>query len=181
MFVPGPDWVEKLAFVLSAQVPNRGLDDSSWPLPGVVRTDGADGADGGADGADGGAEGADGGADGADGADGPFPVGEGWVLVLVLVMVMVRVRPLPRRLKAISMPPFRKNVAARRTLPDRASGLSGQFLDLATRSATNFERSTKSSVAVPVHTVRVCVKVRTAAATTSASITASTASSRLHL
>ena len=107
---------------------------TSWPLPGVVRTYG----------------------DGADGADGPFPVAEGWILVLV--MMMVRVRPLPRRTKTISMPTFRKNVAARRTLLDRASGLSGQFLDLATRSPTDFVRATRRSVAVPVHTVRGCAQ-----------------------
>ena len=73
----------------------------------------------------------------------------------------------------------RREKAARRSRPASALGLSGQVLDLATRSPTICSRAPKSSEAVPVHTVRVAIMARTAAATGSASITLPTASSRL--
>ena len=107
---------------------------------------------------------------------------------------MVRVRARPSFVKAISIPTLRRKVAARRSRPDSARGLSGQVLDLATRSPTTSARAPRRSEAIPVHTVRtVCVaacvaacsaacfamKARTAVATGSASMTPSTASSRL--
>ena len=47
-------------------------------------------------------------------------------------MWIVRVRARPSRSKLISMPILRRKVAARRSRPDSARGLSGQALDLAT-------------------------------------------------
>lgn len=83
------------------------------------------------------------GADDADDADGCATtfsgVAEGWIVV----MLMVRVRALPSRPKPTSMPTFRKNVAARRSLPDSARGLSGQVLDLAARSPTASPRASR--------------------------------------
>ena len=94
-------------------------------------------------------------------------------------MVMVRVRARPSRTKPISIPTLRKNVAARRSLPASALGLSGQVLDLAMRSPATSARASRRSEAVPVHSVCVAINARTAAAIGSASITPSTASSRL--
>ena len=102
-------------------------------------------------------------------------VEKGWIVV----MLMVRVRARPSRPKPISMPILRRNVAARRSLPANARGLSGQVLDLAARSPATSARAPRRSEAVPVHTVRVAITARTAAAIGSASITPSTASSRL--
>ena len=119
------------------------------------------------------------GADDADGADGCAPgfsgAAEGWIVV----MLMVRVRARPSRPKPISMPILRRKVAARRSRPASARGLSGQVLDLATRSPATSARAPRRSEAVPVHTVRVAITARTAVAIGSASITPSTASSRL--
>ena len=102
-------------------------------------------------------------------------VAKGWIVV----MLMVRVRARPSRPKPISMPILRRKVAARRSRPASARGLSGQVLDLATRSPTTSARAPRRSEAVPVHTVRVAITARTAVAIGSASITPSTASSRL--
>ena len=100
-------------------------------------------------------------------------------MVRVVVMRMVRVRARPSRSKPISMPILRRKVAARRSRPASARGLSGQVLDLATRSPATSARAPRRSEAVPVHSVRVAMKARTAVAIGSASITPSTASSRL--
>ena len=94
-------------------------------------------------------------------------------------MLMVRVRARPSRPKPISMPILRRKVAARRSRPANARGPSGQDLDLATRSPTTSARAPRRSEAVPVHTDRVAITARTAVAIGSASITLSTASSRL--
>src|SRR5215471_19649982 len=119
------------------------------------------------------------GADDADGADGcgPASSGDGWLAVEVMYIVRVRARP--SFLNSISTPILRRKVAARRSRPDNARGLSGQVLELATRSSTAFARAPRRSDAVPVHTVRVAITARTAAAIGSPSITPSTASSRL--
>jgi hypothetical protein len=118
-------------------------------------------------------------ADDADGEDGCTPgfSGAGWFGVVVMLIVRVRARP--SRPKPISMPILRKTVAARRSLPASARGLSGQVFDLATRSPTTSPSAPRRSEAVPDHAVRVAITARTAAATASASITPSTASSRL--
>src|SRR5262245_60460398 len=118
-------------------------------------------------------------ADDGGGADGVRPAcsrpGSAWVVV----MWIVRMRARPSRPKPISMPILRRKVAARRNRPARARGLSGQVLDLVTRSSATSARTPRRSEAVPVHTVLVASTARTAAATGSASITSSTASSRL--
>ena len=119
------------------------------------------------------------GADDADGADGCAPAFLAWRKCGIVVMVMVRVRARPSRPKPISMPILRRNVAARRSRPASARGLSGQVLDLATRSPATSARAPRRSEAVPVHTVCVAITARTAVAIGSASITPSTASSRL--
>src|SRR6516225_7097667 len=115
------------------------------------------------------------GADDADGADGCVPgfsgVAEGWIVV----MLMMRVRARPSR----PIPILRRNGAARRSRPASARGPSGQVLDLATRSPTTSARAPRRSEAVPVHTVRVAITAHTPVAIGSASITPSTASSRL--
>ena len=133
-------------------------------------------------------------ADDADDADANSPGFSGAEEVAVIVMVRVRARP--SFVKAISIPILRRKVAARRSRPDSARGLSGQVFDLVTRSPTTSARAPRRSEAIPVHTVRtVCVaawacfaacsaacfamKARTAVATGSASMTPSTASSRL--
>jgi hypothetical protein len=115
-------------------------------------------------------------ADGADDADGRAPVCSG---VGVAAMWIVRVRARPSRPKLISMPILRRKGAARRSRPASARGLSSQVFDLATRSPAASARAPRRSEAVPVHSVRVVITVRTAAAIGSASITPSTASSRL--
>ena len=119
------------------------------------------------------------GADDADGADGCAPAFSGAEWLGVVVMRMIRVRARPSRSKPISMPILRRKVAARRSRPASARGLSGQVLDLATRSPATSARAPRRSEAVPVHSVRVAITARTAAAIGSASITPSTASSRL--
>ena len=67
--------------------------------------------------------------------------------------------------------------------PPQAAGecpcIVGPGLDLATRSPTTSARAPRRSEAVPVHSVRMVIRARTALATGSASITPSTASSRL--
>ncbi len=88
-------------------------------------------------------------ADGADGVD-----GRGTPLSGRLVIWMVRVRARPARSNSISMPTWRRNVAARRSRPDRARGVAGQVLALVSLSPTSSSRAPRSSEAVPVHTVR---------------------------
>jgi hypothetical protein len=119
------------------------------------------------------------GADDADCADDCAPGFSGAESLGVVVMLMVRVRARPSRPKLISMPILRKKVAARRSRPDSARGLSGQGFDLAARSPAASARAPRRSEAVPVHTVRVVIKARKAVAIGSASMTPSTASSRL--
>jgi len=97
----------------------------------------------------------------------------------MLVMRMIRVLALPSRSNSISIPFLRKKVAARRSRPASALGLAGQVFELATRSPTTCARAPKISAAVCVHTVRLDIMVQMAAATGSASITLSTAASRL--
>src|SRR5690606_6444684 len=118
-------------------------------------------------------------ADDADDADGCAPRISGEAGLPAVVMRMVRVRARPSRSKPMSMPILRRKVAARRNRPESARGLSGQVLDLATRSPAISARAPRRSEAVPVHSVRSVITARTAAATGSASITPSTASSRL--
>src|ERR1700720_2333404 len=77
------------------------------------------------------------------------------------------------------MPDFRRKVAALRSRPDNARGLSGQVLDFATRSSANPASGPRNFEAVPVHVDCLVSRVRTAAAIGSASRTPSTASSRL--
>jgi hypothetical protein len=91
-------------------------------------------------------------ADGADGCAPPFS-GAGWLEVVAMLMVRVRARP--SRPKPISMPILRKKVAARRSLPANARGLSGQVLDLAARSPTTSTRAPRRSEALPIHSVHV--------------------------
>src|SRR6266516_3582025 len=100
------------------------------------------------------------GADDTDGADGCAPGFSGAERSGVVVILIIRVRARPSRSKPISMPTFRKKVAARRSLPASARGLSGQVLDLATRSPTSPARAPRRSEAVPVHTVRVVITAR---------------------
>src|SRR5690606_30573712 len=119
------------------------------------------------------------GADGADGADGCAPPRAGTDSAPAAVMRMTRVRARPSRSQDTSMPILRRKVAARRSRPESARGLSGQVLDLAMRSPAASPRAPRRSEAVPVHSVRSSMMARTAAATGSASMTPSTASSRL--
>src|SRR5262249_17561630 len=109
-------------------------------------------------------------ADDADGADGGTPAcsrpGRGWGVVVWIV----RIRARPSRAKPTSMPILRRKVAARRNRPARARGLSGQVLDLATRSSVTSTRAPRRFEAVPVHTDLVAITARTAVATGSASI-----------
>jgi hypothetical protein len=86
-----------------------------------------------------------------------------------------RVRARPCFSKPISMPTLRRKVAARRNRFAKARGLSGQDFALVMRSPTVKLRAPRRSDAVPVHTVREVISVRTAAATGSASITPSIA------
>ncbi len=94
-------------------------------------------------------------ADGADDADGCAPPVSGEAGLPVVVMRMIRVRARPSRSKPMSMPILRRKVAARRSRPASARGLSGQVFDLATRSPAISARAPRSSEAVPVHSVRV--------------------------
>ena len=113
-------------------------------------------------------------ADGADGADGCIPR-----FSTAAEIVMVRVRARPFLLKSISIPTLRRKVAARRIRPESARGVAGQVLARRTVSPTSSERAPRRSEAVPVHTVRDAISERTAEPTGSASMTLSTASSRL--
>src|SRR6516225_11358611 len=70
------------------------------------------------------------GADDADGADGCGPASSGDRWLAVEVMYIVRVRARPSFLNSISTPALRRKVAARRSRPDNARGLSGQVLEL---------------------------------------------------
>ena len=116
---------------------------------------------------------------GADEAD-AISVGlfTGW-FAGALVRRIIRVRAWPSRSKSMVMPIFRRNVAARRRRPARARGVSGQDFDFETRSPAITLRTGRSAVAVPVHPARVAIRVRMLEATASASMTSSTASSRL--
>ena len=79
-------------------------------------------------------------ADEADDADANSPDFSG--TEDVMAMVMVRVRARPSFVKAISIPILRRKVAARRSRPDSARGLSGQSFDLAMRSLQPVEAET---------------------------------------
>ena len=96
-------------------------------------------------------------------------------------MRIIRVRARPSRSKSISMPILRRKVAARRSRPDSARGLWGQSLDFAIRSPAASSSSSRRSVAVPFHAVRVAITASTAPATGSDSMTLSAASWRLPL
>src|SRR6516162_1997584 len=85
-------------------------------------------------------------------------------LLAAVVMQMIRVLARPSRSKPISMPILQRKVAARRNRPDSAVGLSGQVLDLATRSPATSARAPRRSEAVPVHSVRDPIRLRTPAA-----------------
>jgi hypothetical protein len=110
-------------------------------------------------------------ADGVDGSIAPFSG--------VQEIRMVRVRARPSRSNAMSIPTLRRKVAARRTLPESTRGAAGQVLAQRTVSLTSPARAPRRSDAVPVHTVREAISERTAEPTGSASMTLSTASSRL--
>jgi hypothetical protein len=79
------------------------------------------------------------GEDDEDGADDCTPAYSG-AGTSVVVMRIIRVRARPSRSKPISMPILRRKVAARRSRPDSARGLSGQVLDLATRSTRRLDQ-----------------------------------------
>jgi hypothetical protein len=116
---------------------------------------------------------------GADDADGCAPRVSGAAGSPAVVMRIMRVRARPSRSKPMSMLILRRKVAARRNRPASARGLSGQVFALAIRSPAISARAPRSSEAVPVHSVREVITARTTAAIGSASITPSTASSRL--
>ena len=118
-------------------------------------------------------------ADGADGLSTPFS-GEAWLRVAAMLMVRVRARPSrSKRSRCRSfagrLPPDAADPKAPERYPARPWTLQPALL-------LPLPRAPRRSVALPVHTVRSVrelINARTAEATGSASITPSTASSRL--
>ena len=95
-------------------------------------------------------------------------------------MTMVRVRARPSRLPIlISMPTLRRKGDAWRSLPPSRVASAGQVLALMALSPATLPSSSSRSVAVPDHSFRSAMKVRTAVATRLALRTVSTASSML--